>query len=140
MRYVLICLLGDCMTLILRYIRKLESRDSDIREARLALREKQEELSEMTLRKELAEKRFVTQQHEHEMNVEQLKRKLEEAQNQLKRKVSLFPLFFNWFTVNWLPVSFFQMSRSLDNRRRSLKRQWTIFKPISTVWNRRRGN
>lgn len=69
------------------YIRKLEARDSDIREARLALREKQEELSEMTLRKELAEKRFATQQHEHEMNVEKLKRKLEEAQNQLKRKV-----------------------------------------------------
>lgn len=41
----------------------------------------------MTLRKELAEKRFATQQHEHEMNVEKLKRKLEEAQNQLKRKV-----------------------------------------------------
>ncbi|XP_020284399.1 dynactin subunit 1 isoform X2 [Pseudomyrmex gracilis] len=70
--------------------RKLEARDSDIREARLALREKQEELSEMTLRKELAEKRFATQQHEHEMNVEKLKRKLEEAQNQLKRKEKEF--------------------------------------------------
>lgn len=55
------------------------------------MREKQEELSEMTLRKELAEKRFATQQHEHEMNVEKLKRKLEEAQNQLKRKVYFFP-------------------------------------------------
>lgn len=44
----------------------------------------------MTLRKELAEKRFATQQHEHEMNVEKLKRKLEEAQNQLKRKVFFF--------------------------------------------------
>ncbi|XP_011702864.1 PREDICTED: dynactin subunit 1 isoform X2 [Wasmannia auropunctata] len=70
--------------------RKLEARDSDIREARLALREKQEELSEMTLRKELAEKRYATQQHEHEMNVEKLKRKLEEAQNQLKRKEKEF--------------------------------------------------
>lgn len=76
--------------LLYLYVRKLEARDSDIRDARLALREKQEELSEMTLRKELAEKRFVTQQHEHETNVEQLKRKLEEAQNQLKRKVSRF--------------------------------------------------
>lgn len=84
----------DCVdALISLDIRKLEARDGDIREARLALREKQEELSEMTLRKELAEKRFVTQQHEHEMNVEQLKRKLEEAQNQLKRKVSLLPFF-----------------------------------------------
>lgn len=56
---------------------------------KLALREKQEELSEMILRKDLAEKRLATQQHEHEMNVEKLKRKLEEAQNQLKRKVPL---------------------------------------------------
>ncbi|XP_033220366.1 dynactin subunit 1 isoform X2 [Belonocnema kinseyi] len=70
--------------------RKLESRDSDIREARIALREKQEEISEMTLRKELAEKRLATQQHEHELNLEKLKRKLEEAQNQLKRKEKEF--------------------------------------------------
>lgn len=68
--------------------RKLESRDSDIREARIALREKQEEISEMSLRKELAEKRLATQQHENELNIEKLKRKLEEAQNQLKRKAS----------------------------------------------------
>ena len=69
------------------FTRKLETRDGDIREARVTLREKQEELSEMILRKELAEKRIATQQHEHELNVEKLKRKLEEAQNQLKRKV-----------------------------------------------------
>jgi len=77
-------------SLIYFIIRKLEARDSDIREVKIALREKQEELSEMMLRKELAEKRLATQQHEHEMNVEKLKRKLEEAQNQLKRKVFLF--------------------------------------------------
>lgn len=67
--------------------RKLESREGDLREARLMLREKQEELSEMMLRKELAEKRLATQQHENELNIEKVKRKLEEAQNQLKRKV-----------------------------------------------------
>ncbi|KAI4502462.1 hypothetical protein M0802_002374 [Mischocyttarus mexicanus] len=70
--------------------RKLEARDSDIREARITLREKQEELSEMILRKELAEKKLTTQQHEHELNVEKLTRKLEEAQNQLKRKEKEF--------------------------------------------------
>ncbi|KAK2585771.1 hypothetical protein KPH14_010379 [Odynerus spinipes] len=70
--------------------RKLEARDSDIREARIALREKQEELSEMILRKELAEKKLTTQQHEHELNVEKLTRKLEEAQNHLKRKEKEF--------------------------------------------------
>lgn len=70
--------------------RKLEARDADIREARLALREKQEELSEMILRKELAEKRLATQQHDHELNVDKLRRKLEEAQNHLKRKEKEF--------------------------------------------------
>lgn len=70
--------------------RKLETRDADIREARLALREKQEEISEMALRKELAEKKLATQQHDHELNSDKLKRKLEEAQNQLKRKEKEF--------------------------------------------------
>ncbi|XP_044598669.1 dynactin subunit 1-like isoform X2 [Cotesia glomerata] len=70
--------------------RKLETKDVDIREVKLALREKQEELSEMMLRKELAEKRLATQQHDHELTVEKLKRKLEEAINQLKRKEKEF--------------------------------------------------
>ncbi|XP_076632300.1 dynactin subunit 1 isoform X2 [Colletes latitarsis] len=70
--------------------RKLEARDSDILEARLALREKQNELCEMILRKDVVEKKLATQQHEHELNVEKLKRKLEEAQNQLKRKEKEF--------------------------------------------------
>ncbi|XP_054004461.1 dynactin subunit 1 isoform X2 [Hylaeus anthracinus] len=70
--------------------RKLETRDSDILEARLALREKQNELCEMILRKDVVEKKLATQQHEHELNVEKLKRKLEEAQNQLKRKEKEF--------------------------------------------------
>ncbi|XP_076758438.1 dynactin subunit 1 isoform X1 [Xylocopa sonorina] len=70
--------------------RKLEARDSDILAARLALREKQEELCEMILRKDVAEKKLATQQHEHELNVEKLKRKLEEALNQLKRKEKEF--------------------------------------------------
>ncbi|XP_057330614.1 dynactin subunit 1 isoform X2 [Microplitis mediator] len=70
--------------------RKLETKDVDIREVKLALREKQEELSEMLLRKELAEKRLANQQHDHELTVEKLKRKLEEALNQLKRKEKEF--------------------------------------------------
>lgn len=73
--------------------RKLETRDSDIRECRIALREKQEELSEMVLRRDLAEKRLTHQQREHELDVDKLKRKLEEAQNQLKRKVRIFTFF-----------------------------------------------
>ncbi|XP_031847377.1 dynactin subunit 1 isoform X2 [Nomia melanderi] len=69
---------------------KLATRDSDIREAKLALREKQNELCEMILRKDVVEKKLATQQHEHELNVEKLKRKLEEAQNQLRRKEKEF--------------------------------------------------
>lgn len=53
----------------------------------MALREKQEELSEMILRKDLAEKRLATQQHEHELMVEKLKRNVEELQTQLRKKV-----------------------------------------------------
>ncbi|XP_058802610.1 dynactin subunit 1-like isoform X2 [Phymastichus coffea] len=70
--------------------RKLESKDSDIREMKLALREKQEELSEMILRKELAEKRLTSQQHEHELAIEKLKRNLEEVQTQLRKKEKEF--------------------------------------------------
>ncbi|XP_015433169.1 PREDICTED: dynactin subunit 1 isoform X1 [Dufourea novaeangliae] len=70
--------------------RKLEARDSDIREAKLALREKQNELCEMILRKDVVEKKLATQQHELELNVDKLKRKLEEAQNQFKRKEKEF--------------------------------------------------
>ncbi|CAK9807538.1 Dynactin subunit 1 [Anthophora quadrimaculata] len=70
--------------------RKLETRDNDILEARLALREKQEELCEMILRKDVAEKKLTNQQREHELNVEKLKRKLDEAVNQLKRKEKEF--------------------------------------------------
>ncbi|KOC59213.1 Dynactin subunit 1 [Habropoda laboriosa] len=70
--------------------RKLETRDNDILEARLTLREKQEELCQMILRKDVAEKKFANQQREHELNVEKLKRKLDEAVNQLKRKEKEF--------------------------------------------------
>ncbi|CAK9794755.1 Dynactin subunit 1 [Anthophora plagiata] len=70
--------------------RKLETRDNDILEARLALREKQEELCQMILRKDVAEKKLANQQREQELNVEKLKRKLDEAVNQLKRKEKEF--------------------------------------------------
>ncbi|KAG7190005.1 hypothetical protein KM043_006162 [Ampulex compressa] len=70
--------------------RKLEARENDMREIKLNLRKKQEELQEMALRKDIAEKRLASQQHDHELNVEKLKRKLEEAQNHLKRKQKEF--------------------------------------------------
>lgn len=69
------------------FFRKLEVKESDIRESKLLLREKQEELSEMALRKELMEKRLTSQQQDYEMQIEKLKRKVDETQNLLKRKV-----------------------------------------------------
>lgn len=67
----------------------MEKKDGDIREMKLTLRDKQEELSEMSLRKELVEKRLTNQQHDFEMSTEKLNRKTEELSNQLKRKVSV---------------------------------------------------
>ncbi|XP_017892569.1 dynactin subunit 1 isoform X2 [Ceratina calcarata] len=70
--------------------RKLDRKNDDILKVRLALREMQEELCQMILRKDVAEKKLATQQHEHESNMEKMKRKLEEATNQLKRKEKEF--------------------------------------------------
>ncbi|XP_066581763.1 dynactin subunit 1 isoform X2 [Prorops nasuta] len=70
--------------------RKLEDKESDLREARLALREKQEELSQMSLRKQFTEKQLATQQHDYELNMEKLKRQLELTQSQLKKKEKEF--------------------------------------------------
>ncbi|XP_012255653.2 dynactin subunit 1 isoform X4 [Athalia rosae] len=105
--------------------RKLEAREGDLREARLVLREKQEELSEMMLRKELAEKRLATQQHENELNIEKVKRKLEEAQNQLKRKEKEFEE-----TMDHLQTDI----DSLENERGQLKEKLKSYgKKPSTV-------
>ncbi|XP_046435781.1 dynactin subunit 1 isoform X1 [Neodiprion fabricii] len=104
--------------------RKLESREGDLREARLVLREKQEELSEMILRKELAEKRLATQQHENELNMEKVKRKLEEAQNQLKRKEKEFEE-----TMDHLQTDI----DSLENERGQLKEKLKSYGKKSTT-------
>lgn len=69
---------------------KLESKEIDIKEIRKALKQKQEELSEMTIRKELAEKKLGNVNKDYELTIEKLQRKLEEAQNNFKKKEKEF--------------------------------------------------
>lgn len=69
---------------------KLESKEADIKEIRKALKLKQEEYSEMTIRKELAEKKLGNVNKDYELTIEKLQRKLEEAQNNFKRKEKEF--------------------------------------------------
>ncbi|RZC39748.1 dynactin subunit 1 [Asbolus verrucosus] len=69
---------------------KLENKESDIKELRKALKEKQEQLSEMTIRKELAEKKLGNVNKDYELTIEKLQRKLEEAHNNFKKKEKEF--------------------------------------------------
>ncbi|KAJ8703758.1 hypothetical protein PYW07_013052 [Mythimna separata] len=69
---------------------KLENKEADIRELRKALKAKQEELSEMTIRRELGERKLSTAARDAELRAEQLTRRLEDAHNQLKRKEKEF--------------------------------------------------
>ena len=54
------------------------------------LKEKQEQLSEMTIRKELAEKKLGNVNKDYELTIEKLQRKYEEVQNTLKKKEKEF--------------------------------------------------
>lgn len=55
---------------------RLETREVDIRELKMALRDKQEELGEMAVRREFAEKRITNLTKEHELQIEKLQVKL----------------------------------------------------------------
>lgn len=69
---------------------RLENKESDIKEFKRVLKEKQEQLSEMTIRKELAEKKLGNVNKDYELTLEKYQRKLEEAQNQFKKKEKEF--------------------------------------------------
>ncbi|KAI5632288.1 dynactin subunit 1 [Phthorimaea operculella] len=69
---------------------KLENKEADIKELRKALKAKQEELSEMQIRRELGERKLTSAARDAELKAEQLQRKLEDANNQLKRKEKEF--------------------------------------------------
>ncbi|KAM3956837.1 dynactin subunit 1 [Aphomia sociella] len=69
---------------------KLENKEADIKELRKAFKAKQEELSEMQIRRELGERKLTASARDAELKAEQLQRRLEDAQNQLKRKEKEF--------------------------------------------------
>ncbi|XP_017784402.1 PREDICTED: dynactin subunit 1 isoform X2 [Nicrophorus vespilloides] len=69
---------------------KLENKESDIKELKKTIKEKQEQLSEMTIRKELAEKKLGNVNKDYELTIEKLQRKLDEARNSLKKNEKEF--------------------------------------------------
>ncbi|XP_031349690.1 dynactin subunit 1 isoform X2 [Photinus pyralis] len=69
---------------------KLENKESDLKELRKMLKEKHEQLSQMTIRKELAEKKLGNVNKDYELTIEKLQRKLEEAHNHHKKKEKEF--------------------------------------------------
>nr|XP_026489215.1 dynactin subunit 1-like isoform X2 [Vanessa tameamea] len=69
---------------------RLENKEADIKEMRKALKAKQEELSEMQIRRELGERKLVAAAKDAEVRAQQLQRRLDDAHNQLKRKEKEF--------------------------------------------------
>merc|ERR1712045_269498 len=65
---------------------KLENKDLDIKEVKKVLKNKTEEMPEMQVRKDKAEKRLQDANREAELMREKLQRKLDDAQETLKRK------------------------------------------------------
>lgn len=64
----------------------LENREAEIRQLKLAAKMKLNELSEMQIRKDLAEKKVSVLQHDYDMNMEKLQRRLDETSQTLKKK------------------------------------------------------
>ncbi|XP_041989134.1 dynactin subunit 1 isoform X3 [Aricia agestis] len=69
---------------------RLENKEADIKELRKALKAKQEEVSEMQIRRELGERKLSAAARDAELRAEQLQRRLDDAHNQLKRKEKEF--------------------------------------------------
>ncbi|XP_039762314.1 dynactin subunit 1 isoform X3 [Pararge aegeria] len=69
---------------------RLENKEADIKELRKVLKAKQEELSEMQIRRELGERKLAATARDAELRSQQLQRRLDDAQNQLKRKEKEF--------------------------------------------------
>ncbi|CAH0555290.1 unnamed protein product [Brassicogethes aeneus] len=69
---------------------KLGNKESDIKELKKIVKEKQEQLTQMTIRKELAEKKLGNVNKDYELKIEMLQRKLEEAHNNYKKKEKEF--------------------------------------------------
>jgi dynactin 1 len=69
---------------------KLEAKDLEIKDFRKGVKSKQEELSEMQVRKDLLEKKLIDSNRDHDLIVEKLQRKLDDSNNLMKRKEKEF--------------------------------------------------
>lgn len=69
---------------------KLEAKDQDIKDLKKLLKTKQEELSEMQVRKDLLEKKLADTNRDGDLMIDKLQRKLDDANNLLKRKEKEF--------------------------------------------------
>ncbi|CAK1556045.1 unnamed protein product [Leptosia nina] len=69
---------------------RLENKEADIKELRKMLKTKQEELSEMQIRRELGERKLRAVADDAELKAQEMQRKLEDVTNQLKRKEKEF--------------------------------------------------
>ncbi|XP_045530164.1 dynactin subunit 1 isoform X12 [Pieris brassicae] len=69
---------------------RLENKEADIKELKKILKTKQEEISEMQIRRDFAEKKLSTAARDAELKAQELQRKLEDVSNQLKRKEKEF--------------------------------------------------
>ncbi|KAL3270021.1 hypothetical protein HHI36_009077 [Cryptolaemus montrouzieri] len=100
---------------------RLENKESDLKELRKLLKEKQEQLSEMVIRKELAEKKLGNVNKDYELTIEKLQRKLEEANNNYKRKEKEFEE-----TLDHLQRDI----DSLENEKGEMREKFKLFKKV----------
>lgn len=103
---------------------KLESKETDIKELYKTLKEKQEQLSEMTIRKEMAEKKLGNVNKDYEVTIEKLQRQLEEERKNFKRKEKEFEE-----TLDHLQTDI----DSLENERGEMKEKLKLYSKKSVV-------
>lgn len=75
---------------------KLESKDQDLRDLRLLMKQKNEELSEMVVRRDLAEKKLVTATKDADATIEKLQRKVDDTVMLLRRKEKVGGATTSW--------------------------------------------
>ncbi len=107
---------------------KIEKKDSDIKELKLALRARGEELSEMQVRKDKAEKRLLDATREADMAREKLQRKVDDLNVMLKKKEKDFEV-----TMEHLQADIDQLEGEkgqLKDKIKDITKQ-TLFKQIN---------
>lgn len=101
----------------------VENREGEIKQLKLAAKVKQQELSEMQYRKDLAEKKLSVLQNDHETNTKTLQQKYEETAEMLRRYVHSRYFLGN---SNIFLIFFFCFA----GRKKNLRNQWIIYKTI----------